>query len=88
MTRLPKFFVSAPHKVRAGTRGALHDEPYGVRHARQVGSAFTECRMPALSWPIFWDTPFHDELELVCRACVNALVHDRYGHLGAVQDVA
>ena len=75
----PTWYVSAPHRVRVGSGLDSRDEPYGVRHARQVGAAFTECGEPALAWAMFWDVPFHIELELVCQACANATAQHRHG---------
>jgi len=72
-----RFYVRSPHKV-----GAFGDErPYGMQHARQPGSAFTECGERALTWPLFWDRPFQPRLECVCRACINSVLQQEFGTL-------
>lgn len=71
------WYVASPHKV--GPVGA--EQPYGVQHARSPGSSFTECGELALTWPLFWDRPFHARLELVCRAYVNSVVQQRFDSL-------
>ena len=70
----PRWFVSAPHKVRQGPEGAW--SPYGLRHARQVGQARTECGLVALDWPMFWELPFlvGDRSRPVCEMCHDMVV--------------
>jgi hypothetical protein len=72
-----RWFVTSPHRVARGTEEGWI--PYGVRHARQVGSSWTECRLPALGWPMFWEMPFLEERTLLCAGCRAAVIHAEYG---------
>lgn len=70
-----RWYVSSSHRSSAEAR----HRPYGIRHARQVGSRYTECGQSALNWPMFWEMPFEAETELACLHCVNAIVHQLHG---------
>jgi hypothetical protein len=65
---VPRWFVSAPHRVSRQDDA----EPYGVHHAREVGSSRTACGAPALGWPFFWDSRFVASVD-ACGACVRAV---------------
>jgi hypothetical protein len=69
----PEYLVSAPHRLPAGRVGDL-PRPYGVRHARRVGSLQTACGRPAVTWPYFWDLSFNAPNPDRCPACVKAVI--------------
>lgn len=76
--KLPTYFVSASHRKR----GRLIDgepgwTPYGTQHAREVGSQFTACGVPAMGWPYFWEQAFPSPSTATCRACMVVLSRKR-----------
>lgn len=66
--RWPEFLVSAPHRVATAP-----GMPYGVRHARRVGSLVTACGRSAVGWPYFWTLRFERSAPSSCRDCEAAL---------------
>lgn len=47
--------------------------PYGVQHARQVGSRLTACGLAAIGWELFWDQSFPDRSTSPCPECVHVV---------------
>lgn len=72
---LPRHFVSARHGTRRSLPGGdlASWHPYGVQHARTVGSQLTACGISAVEWPIFWEMAFPREPESSCEDCLVAL---------------
>jgi hypothetical protein len=68
--RLPKWFVSSPHKIQIYENGQVATRPWGLAHAREVGSPRTACGEAASTWHIFWDSPFSAHQSLVCEQCI------------------
>lgn len=70
---LPEWLVSSPHARRPPHPDDRAPRPYGLHHARRVGSPYTACGLPAQGWPFFWDLPFGRDLTSSCPACVDAI---------------
>lgn len=72
--RFPKWLVTARNGRfdRTGP-GEVRWAPFGVRHARQVGSGWTACGQPAVEWKLFWDMPFTRLTTDTCEACCVAV---------------
>ena len=69
-TPLPTWLVSTAHSyVRRVTAKKGIRLPYGVQHARQVGSQLTACGLAAVGWELFWDAPFPQESSSPCPEC-------------------
>lgn len=47
--------------------------PYGLQHARQVGSGTTACGLGAVEWEIFWEHRFPTERGSSCPDCRRVL---------------
>jgi hypothetical protein len=72
---LPTWYVSSSHGHRIVTPdGDQRWRPYGVGHARQVGSSRTACGIGALGWELFWDMPFPTRAGSICGACLAEIV--------------
>ena len=83
---LPRHFVSARHGTqhRDPASGATSWLPYGVQHARTVGSPLTACGIAAVEWPMFWEMAFPRSPEQTCEECMVAVrFADRDRHLFA-----
>lgn len=63
-----RLYVSAAHRRLDRTFVVPMEVPFGTSHVREVGSSHTACGLPALNWPIFWDTEY-DEVDDICREC-------------------
>ncbi len=71
---LPTWLVSTRHGTRIYTHGAYADwRPFGVQHARQVGSNRTACGIAALDWELFWDLAFPSEASVTCQGCLHVV---------------
>lgn len=68
-TTLPRYFVSARHRVRPPSGVDEGWRPYQTYHARIVGRSMTVCGEPALGWPYFWEMPFEPGPPQACRIC-------------------
>jgi hypothetical protein len=78
-TRLPTWLVSSRNGVvllRDGDGASWR--PFGVHHARSVGSPLTACGEGALGWELFWDMPFPAEESGSCVACLDAIQRLRH----------
>lgn len=69
---LPRHFVSARHgtQLRDAATGVTGWRPYGLQHARTVGSPTTACGLSAVEWPIFWELAFPRSPEKSCEECL------------------
>ena len=67
------FLVSAPHRVATDPGDPRPWKPYGVAHARKVGSHLTACGQLAVSWPLFWTEPFRASDAQACPGCALAV---------------
>jgi hypothetical protein len=73
--RLPTWYVSSSHGRRIVTpNGDQQWRPYGIEHAREVGSSRTACGVGALGWELFWDMPFPPGAGPICEACLAEVV--------------
>jgi hypothetical protein len=70
---LPEWLVSSRH-ARTPRPSDAASRPYGLQHARRVGSAYTACGLPALGWRYFWDMRFGEEPDSTCAECLYAVV--------------
>ena len=71
---LPSYFVSARHGTFVHDNGGTSWQPFGVQHARKVGSPFTACGLGALDWRIFWELPFLSApAAAACEECMVAV---------------
>lgn len=72
---LPRHFVSARHgtQQRDPGTGATSWRPYGVQHARSVGSPLTACGLSAVEWPMFWEMAFPRNTVESCEECLVAI---------------
>jgi hypothetical protein len=68
----PAYLVSAPHAL-VPEIGADLKRPYGVWHARQVGSLQTACGQSAVTWRYFWTLDFSQAGAAACSECVRVL---------------
>ena len=74
------WFATASQKVRAGSghprAGSL--VPWGVVHARRLGSARTACGVACFVWPIFFDVDVrHERAFDICVDCRRIALRDR-----------
>jgi hypothetical protein len=68
---MPTWLVSARNGKRVATSAGLAEwRPFGIHHARQVGSLRTACGIAALDWELFWDMSFPSEPSVTCRHCL------------------
>ncbi|HSV40350.1 MAG TPA: hypothetical protein VLI04_16430 [Nocardioidaceae bacterium] len=68
---VPTWMVSARngHRVRGGGAEGGRWVPYGLQHARQVGSSTTACGIGAVEWQIFWELQFPGARGATCPDC-------------------
>jgi hypothetical protein len=72
--RFPKWLVTSRNgRFERTEPGEVRWAPFGVRHARQVGSGWTACGQPAIEWKFFWDMPFTRSTNDKCEACCLAV---------------
>jgi hypothetical protein len=67
------FLVSAPHRVATEPGDPRPWKPYGVAHARKVGSLETACGLSAVGWRFFWTQPFRAGDPQACPECRSAI---------------
>jgi hypothetical protein len=73
--RFPQWLVASRNgRFERADPGEVRWAPFGVRHARQVGSGWTACGQPAIDWKLFWDMPFARSTNDNCEACWLAVV--------------
>lgn len=65
-----RWFTTARQKRRVP--GEL-DEPWGVRHAREIGRLTTACGLSAVTWPLFLLRPYEPRATEACPACTARL---------------
>jgi hypothetical protein len=71
---LPTWFVSTAYATARRESGAeAIRRPYGIQHARQVGSYLTACGLGAFGWELFWEAAFPSESPSTCEECVRAV---------------
>lgn len=71
--RWPTYLVTAPHQVPQPP-GATHSNlPYGVWHARRIGSPQAECGRSAITWRYFWTLEFDRAGPRACPECSRVL---------------
>jgi len=80
---IPKWLVSARNGlyVENGVAPSLW-RPFGVHHARQVGSAVTACGLPAFGWQLFWDLPFPSHVDAACVECRVVVLRSDFSMVG------
>ncbi len=66
-----RWFTTARQKHRAP--GELDDEPWGVRHAREIGGPTTACGLSAVTWHLFLVLPYEPHATEACPACTARL---------------
>lgn len=71
------WLVSTPHRLVGVNGGGSAPLPWGLRHARRMGSTWTACGLPALSWRIFHESPFGSDTADECGACAHAVSHEK-----------
>ncbi|GAB7007807.1 hypothetical protein JCM18899A_52830 [Nocardioides sp. AN3] len=71
---VPTWLVSTAHAYmqRVSAKEGIR-LPYGVQHARQVGSRLTACGLAAIGWELFWDQSFPDRSTSPCPECVHVV---------------
>lgn len=69
----PTYLVTAPHGVPQRAGDAHPRLPYGLWHARRVGSLQTACGRSAVTWQFFWTLTFADAGPHACPDCLGAL---------------
>ena len=67
----PAFLVTAPHDVAMPSEHKHSRLPYGLWHARKVGSFHTVCGMSAVTWHYFWTLDFEDAGPNTCPECAR-----------------
>lgn len=83
---VPVWLVSTSRSSRRHvTRGAV---PYGMQHARQVGSPLTACGLTAIDWEIFWSVEFPDSDHSTCTDCVRVVQSADVTHPSACPECA
>ena len=71
---LPTWLVSTAHTyVRRMSAKEGIRLPYGVQHARQVGSQLTACGLGAFTWELFWDAAFPSGSSSPCHECLRVV---------------
>ena len=70
---LPSYFVAARHGTTVLGESGPSWQPYGIQHARSLGSSRTECGLSALNWRIFWELPFPGTRGPTCPDCLKAV---------------
>ena len=70
---LPRYLVSARHRVPPARGSDQGWQPYSTYHAREVGASRTVCGLPALGWPYFWDLRFVPRQPMACLDCSRAV---------------
>jgi len=53
--------------------------PFGLQHARQVGSATTACGLASFEWQIFWELRFPAERGPSCPDCKRIVALAAHG---------
>lgn len=72
--RWPPFLVTAAHAVPSGPTSPDAGAPYGLWHARTIGSLQTACGMPAVTWHYFWSLRFHQAGARACPDCTRIVL--------------
>lgn len=68
------WYVASPHRTQVGV--SLDWAPYGPRHARQIGSTWTACGLPAVNWFIFHALTFVPGAAGTCPECSCAVADE------------
>ncbi len=72
--RVPaRWLVATPHRRLGIGPSGFGWTPYGLRHARQMGSNRTACGLPAVSWVIFHELAFVPGANGTCRECASVI---------------
>ena len=72
------WYVASPHRTQVGV--SLDWAPYGLRHARQIGSTWTACGLPAVNWFIFHALSFVPGAAGTCLECASAIGESNARH--------
>ncbi|GAB4009169.1 hypothetical protein GCM10028772_25140 [Nocardioides ultimimeridianus] len=63
------WYVCASHRTSFAS-----DTPFGVRHARHVGSRYAACGRSVFGWTMFWAERFEPGLDDVCARCSEVVI--------------
>ncbi len=69
----PTYLVSAQHSQLPNLGTDELKRPYGLWHARQVGSLRSACGRSAVTWQFFWTLDFAKAGTAACPECVTVL---------------
>jgi hypothetical protein len=70
------WLVATPHRRQTMSGSDIEWAPYGVRHARQIGTPKTACGLPALTWTNFHGMRFSPGDDRTCPACSRVVATD------------